>query len=478
MFRKTLFAFALVALCVANAAAQSSSNDALALNAPMATDSATAAPAADSSSVAASAPTSAQSTESSSATESSTSEQTPTSTSDTEAPTSSANAEATPTDASPSGAVAAPVPVSTIPSDNSNATESTTAAAPAATAEPSTTAAPKTRIVLPINCTGGYWQSGTLSLPQGQNVSVNANGTLAVSETSSNYTFNECTSTLLGFSNFSEPNATVFYGHISPADKNLDLCLVASRLGADNAPVTLGNCSMSDDSMQMLQFWELVKNGTDFQARLFGHIKDGRDPYAMNLVNDEVTISPMGDSDAILTLTSNASKPVDEEVGPVNRIVSSIICDGGFTQSGTLSAGDLGLLGTAADSPDIFTGAATGANFTFTECKSVLMNSVSLGNENATTYRGHVQVTNGDQQLCLSPSGLVQNLAPIEGLPCHLPDDSGQLLQFWEFNKASNELSFIGTLSEDDADKYGLKNNNGVLSVTPASANDFAVKFA
>ncbi|WFD36439.1 hypothetical protein MCUN1_003318 [Malassezia cuniculi] len=338
-------------------------------------------------------------------------------------------------------------------------------------------ATPNNRIVTSISCDGGYSQTGTLSLNNGA-LSIGNNNELTSGGNGVQFTFNECTSSLMNLGQFADENSNVHYGHIS-LTSNADQCLAAERLGEDNAHIHQTDCSKPDDSSQFTQFWKLTTNGGNANVEFLGHINDGRNPYVLGQDGDVVSVSPTGEASVSVTLSSDNSSQASKTAiaNAANRIVNSIKCSGGYTKTGALAIDGQGTLGLSDGSPaDVVIGGSD-SQFTFTECTSQLLGNDNFADSDASTVYGIVQVGDSTGKDCLRAAGLLQKLAPIEVDYCSYSDDSSQMMQFWEYKKGSNVLSFVGKATISSGAQYGANLNGNVLSVTPDSDNSVNVKF-
>ena len=332
---------------------------------------------------------------------------------------------------------------------------------------------PNVRVVPTSSCDGGYSQTGTLSLAGGDNLALK-DGTLQKGDDSMKFNFVECTSDLMNFSKFAKDGANVFYGHVTVGNDG-DECLAASKLGEDNAKIHKTKCSKSDDSGQFAQFWKLTKDGDKSSLEFFGHINDGRKPYVLGSSDSAVTVSPTGDSDIKINLSSDKQKKATKANLPPtnNRVVERINCKGGFSKSGSLKGGDSPLK--LGGSPTVLESGKGNDKFTFTECTSQLLGNEKFAKKGADKVYG---ILKAPKDKCLRPSGLLQKLAPVEAFSCSYSDDSSQMLQFWQYSKNDNVLSFVGKMSVEEGAKYGTNFNNGVISVSPEKDNAVKVQFA
>lgn len=332
---------------------------------------------------------------------------------------------------------------------------------------------PNVRVVPTSSCDGGYSQTGTLSLAGGGSLTLK-DGNLQKGGDSAKVTFVECTSDLMNFPKFAKDGANIFYGHVTLGN-NSDECLAASKLGEDNAKIQKTKCSKSDDSGQFAQFWKLTKDGDKSSLEFFGHINDGRNPYVLGSDDGAVTVSPTGNADIKINISSDQQKKAVKANLPAsnNRIVKRINCKGGFSKSGSLKGGDDAL--TLGGKPTVLQSGKGNDKFTFTECTSELLGNEKFAKKDADKVYGILQAPKNQ---CLRPSGLLQKLAPVEPFPCSYSDDSSQMLQFWQYNKGDNVLSFVGKMSVEEGAKYGTSLSNGVISVTPEKDNAVKVQFA
>lgn len=194
---------------------------------------------------------------------------------------------AAPAQDSPSPAQDAPAPTQDSPAPASDAPQDASAAPQQADA------APNQKIVRSIDCSSGFTAKGNL---RADDRSVQLDDFLKTGgDDEVPVVFTECKSDALE----TKQEGSKHYGLLSPSDKEQKTCLRAEALAKENAHIKPDECSKSDDSSQMVQFWiyDEDKKGLAFLGRA-----GGGNPYVLNVKDDAVTVSPNGTSDATLTL--------------------------------------------------------------------------------------------------------------------------------------------------------------------------------
>lgn len=329
------------------------------------------------------------------------------------------------------------------------------------------------RVVPNATCDGGYSQTGTLSLAGGDNLVIK-DGYLGKGHDSVKFNFVECTSHVMNLPKFAKDDSNVFYGHVVINDDS-DYCLGAGMLGVENAKIEKTSCAKADSSGQVTQFWKLTKDGDKSNLEFMGHVNDGRKPYALGYKYGSVSVSPTGDSSIKINLSSDSHKKATKaNLPPTNsRVVERINCKGGFSKSGSLKAGNSLL--SLGGSPTVLESGKGKGKFTFTECTSQLLGNEKFAKKDADKVYGVLQAPKNQ---CMRPSGLLQKLSPVEPFTCSYSDDSSQMLQFWQYSKNDNVLSFVGKMSVEEGAKYGTDLHNGVVSVSPNKENVEKVQFA
>ena len=156
------------------------------------------------------------------------------------------------------------------------------------------------RVVASIKCQGGFTKTGALAVDGQGNLGLSGKpADLTVGGSDTKFTFAECTSQLLGNENFASGDASSVYGIIQVAGSNGGQCLRASGLMQKLAPIEAENCTYSDDSSQMTQFWEYNKK--DNQLSFVGKASiSGDAKYGVKLNDKVVAVSPDGKNEATL----------------------------------------------------------------------------------------------------------------------------------------------------------------------------------
>lgn len=99
--------------------------------------------------------------------------------------------------------------------------------------------------------------------------------------------FQECKSNILDV----ESKGTVHYGIISPKGSEKQQCLRPTALAQPDQHLQVQDCSMSDDSSQMSQFFEFNENGKTLA--FLGHL-DATKHYSANEKDNFFVVSPEG----------------------------------------------------------------------------------------------------------------------------------------------------------------------------------------
>lgn len=218
------------------------------------------------------------------------------------AASSPAAADASPAPASASSAAPA-ADASPAPAASSSAPAASTpvaaAASPAAASPASDAALPNQKIVRNIDCSSTFNQTGGLTVTVNDAspvaVQISENKELVTGDEAVQLVFSECNSSIM------ETNATgsIHYGLLSPSDAVTDTCVRIAALAQPDQHFTTENCSMSDDSSQMSQFWQLDadKKTLNFVGRI-----GGANPYALAVTDNFITASPNGTAGTILNL--------------------------------------------------------------------------------------------------------------------------------------------------------------------------------
>lgn len=99
--------------------------------------------------------------------------------------------------------------------------------------------------------------------------------------------FQECKSSILDV----ESKGTMHYGIISPKGSEKQQCLRPTALAQPDQHLQVQDCSMSDDSSQMSQFFEFNENGKTLA--FLGHL-DATKHYSANEKDNFFVVSPEG----------------------------------------------------------------------------------------------------------------------------------------------------------------------------------------
>ena len=99
--------------------------------------------------------------------------------------------------------------------------------------------------------------------------------------------FQECKSNILNV----ESKGTMHYGIISPKGSEKQQCLRPTALAQPDQHLQVQDCSMSDDSSQMSQFFEFNENGKTLA--FLGHL-DATKHYSANEKDNFFVVSPEG----------------------------------------------------------------------------------------------------------------------------------------------------------------------------------------
>ena len=125
-----------------------------------------------------------------------------------------------------------------------------------------------------IDCSSTFNQTGGLTVTVNDAspvaVQISENKELVTGDEAVQLVFSECNSSIM------ETNATgsIHYGLLSPSDAVKDTCVRIAALAQPDQHFTTENCSMSDDSSQMSQFWQLDadKKTLNFVGRILSLI--------------------------------------------------------------------------------------------------------------------------------------------------------------------------------------------------------------
>ena len=104
--------------------------------------------------------------------------------------------------------------------------------------------------------------------------------------------FQECKSNILNV----ESKGTMHYGIISPKGSVKEKCLRPAALAQPDQHLQVQNCSMSDDSSQMSQFFEFNEKGKTLA--FLGHL-DASKHYMANEKDNFFVVSPEGEGKSL-----------------------------------------------------------------------------------------------------------------------------------------------------------------------------------
>ena len=107
--------------------------------------------------------------------------------------------------------------------------------------------------------------------------------------------FTECKSDALS----TQTSGSTHYGILSPAGDANKTCIAIEALAQPNQHFKAVDCSQSDDSSQLTQFWVL---DSDKKTVQFLGRSNGGAPYALGTTDSFVTASPNGTASAQLLL--------------------------------------------------------------------------------------------------------------------------------------------------------------------------------
>ena len=195
-----------------------------------------------------------------------------------------ASASAAPVSADVSAPISAPAP------------EPQSAPAPAPPSEPAPVveAVPKdeqnindaaSKLVTKLQCTN-YTSTGMLKLDD-KTVMLKDSDLVLSGGDELTLVFQECKSNILDV----ESKGTMHYGIISPKGSEKQQCLRPTALAQPDQHLQVQDCSMSDDSSQMSQFFEFNENGKTLA--FLGHL-DATKHYSANEKDNFFVVSPEG----------------------------------------------------------------------------------------------------------------------------------------------------------------------------------------
>ena len=146
------------------------------------------------------------------------------------------------------------------------------------------------KLVTKLQCTN-YTSTGTLKL-DGKTVSLKDSDLVLSGGDELTLVFQECKSNILNV----ESKGTMHYGIISPKGSVKEKCLRPAALAQPDQHLQVQNCSMSDDSSQMSQFFEFNENGKTLA--FLGHL-DASKHYMANEKDNFFVVSPEGEGKSL-----------------------------------------------------------------------------------------------------------------------------------------------------------------------------------
>ena len=193
-------------------------------------------------------------------------------------------------------ASAAPLSPDVSPPISAPAPEPQSAPAPAPPSEPAPVveAVPKdeqnindaaSKLVTKLQCTN-YTSTGMLKLDD-KTVMLKDSDLVLSGGDELTLVFQECKSNILDV----ESKGTMHYGIISPKGSEKQQCLRPTALAQPDQHLQVQDCSMSDDSSQMSQFFEFNENGKTLA--FLGHL-DATKHYSANEKDNFFVVSPEG----------------------------------------------------------------------------------------------------------------------------------------------------------------------------------------
>ena len=146
------------------------------------------------------------------------------------------------------------------------------------------------KLVTKLQCTN-YTSTGMLKL-DGKTVSLKDSDLVLSGGDELTLVFQECKSNILNV----ESKGTMHYGIISPKGSVKEKCLRPAALAQPDQHLQVQNCSMSDDSSQMSQFFEFNENGKTLA--FLGHL-DASKHYMANEKDNFFVVSPEGEGKSL-----------------------------------------------------------------------------------------------------------------------------------------------------------------------------------
>ena len=146
------------------------------------------------------------------------------------------------------------------------------------------------KLVTKLQCTN-YTSTGMLKL-DGKTVSLKDSDLVLSGGDELTLVFQECKSNILNV----ESKGSMHYGIISPKGSVKEKCLRPTALAQPDQHLQVQNCSMSDDSSQMSQFFEFNENGKTLA--FLGHL-DASKHYMVNEKYNFFVVSPEGEGKSL-----------------------------------------------------------------------------------------------------------------------------------------------------------------------------------
>lgn len=173
------------------------------------------------------------------------------------------------------------------------------APAPEPSSVPVNAAAPKdeqniddaaSKLVTKLQCTD-YTSAGVLKLGD-KTVSLKDKDLVVSGGDELTLVFQECKSNIMDV----ESKDSMHYGIISPKGSEKKQCLRPTALAQEDQHLQVQDCSMSDDSSQMGQFFEFNENGKTLA--FLGHL-DASKHYSANEKDNFFVVSPEGEGKSL-----------------------------------------------------------------------------------------------------------------------------------------------------------------------------------
>lgn len=159
-------------------------------------------------------------------------------------------------------------------------------------------AAPNQKIVRSINCTD-FTKKGSLQVSPKDGkpsaVQFSDDKELVTGSNAVDVIFTECKSSAMDV----ESSGSTHYGLLSPADAAQKTCVRVNALAQANQHLKTDDCSKSDDSSQMAQFWQFDEDKKSLT--LVGRI-GGKNPYSLDVQDNFITASPNGTDGTVLNI--------------------------------------------------------------------------------------------------------------------------------------------------------------------------------